>query len=83
MNDPQNNTGAAAIDEGRAIATKWVARFGLGFHPDTPGKDYTPRLTAKEAREYDADMDRLFALDCDPYECGLAAMRLHAPDAFA
>jgi len=65
--------------EAMAIATKWVARFGLGFHPDTRGKDYcnadySPCLTFAEAAEYEADMDRLFGLG-DAYEFGLQAMR--------
>ncbi len=26
--------------------TKWVAHLGMGFHPDTRGKDYSPAMTA-------------------------------------
>ena len=48
----------------RAIAAKWVAKFGLGFHPDTRGADYVDSagaccLTDAEAAEYDADMQTL------------------------
>ena len=59
-----------------AIATKYVARFGYGFHPDTRGGDYHPSLTVDEAAEYDRDMDVLFAVEdgCDPYEIAARAM---------
>jgi len=61
--------------EATEIAARWVARFGLGFHPDTRGADYHPPLTVDECRAYDSDMDRLFELGGDPYEYGLRAMR--------
>lgn len=66
----------AAIEwcEARSIANKWVSRFGMGFHPDTRGKDYTPRLNADDAKTYDSDMDRLFEIAPDPYQAGLEAM---------
>jgi hypothetical protein len=57
-----------------AICRKWVKRLGGGFHPDTRGKDYSPRLSADEVREYDADMDTLFGVAQDPYECAVMAM---------
>lgn len=66
--------------EAQTIAAKWVARFGMGFHPDTKGVDYVDMasgercLTDEEAAEYDADMDRLFVVAADPYEAGLVAM---------
>lgn len=59
------------------IANKWVVRFGLGFHPDTRGKDYSPALTKAEIEEYDSDMNDLFNLDVDPYAVGVAAMERH------
>lgn len=57
-----------------AIARKWVATLGMGFHPDTPADDYEPALTAEQAAEYEADMDELFALSADPYELCISAM---------
>lgn len=60
------------------IASKWVKRFGLGFHPDTRGVDYVDAagvrcLSDVEAAEYEVDIDTLHGL-CDPYEAGLRAM---------
>lgn len=60
------------------IASRWVKRFGLGFHPDTRGVDYVDAayvrcLSDVEAAEYEVDIDTLFGL-CDPYEAGLRAM---------
>lgn len=57
-----------------AIARKWVARIGLGLHPDTRGKDYRPAMDADWIKEYDADMDALFEVAADPYECCIMAM---------
>jgi hypothetical protein len=57
-----------------AICAKWVRRLGVGFHPDTRGKDYSPKMDPAEIKEYDADMTALFAVAADPYECGLMAM---------
>ena len=57
-----------------AICAKWVKRIGGGFHPDTRGKDYTPRMTAEQIKEYDADMEALFKRAADPYECAVMAM---------
>lgn len=72
----------AAIEqvEARVIAARWVARFGLGFHPDTRGRDYVLPdfarcLTDAEADEYDTEINRLFELGGDPYQHGLDAMR--------
>jgi hypothetical protein len=56
------------------ICRRWVAVFGMGFHPDTRGNDYDPPLTAEMAAEYDADMETLFGLGGDPYAPGIAAM---------
>lgn len=66
--------------EARVIASRWVDRFHLGFHPDTRGRDYVlPNmvrcLTDAEADAYDADVERLFSLPGDPYQHGLDAMR--------
>ena len=60
------------------IATKWVAKLGLGFHPDTRGSEYAaatgaPSLTASEVAEYEADMDTMFASGEDIYEVALEA----------
>lgn len=64
----------AAIIDPHAICRKWVKRLGGGFHPDTRGKGYTPRLTDAEIAEYETDMEALFAVAADPYECGVMAM---------
>lgn len=66
--------------QGRTLAAKWVSRFGLGFHPDTPGQDYVNpdgarSLTDAEAAEYEADIDALFGFG-DAYQHGLDAMRV-------
>ena len=58
----------------RAICQKWAARLGFGFHPDTRGEDYSPKLSRAEIREYDGDMETLFRVAADPYEHGLAAL---------
>lgn len=57
-----------------AICAKWCRRIGVGFHPDTRGKDYSPAMEADEIKEYDADMKALFKVAADPYECALMAM---------
>ena len=57
------------------IATKWIAKLGLGFHPDTPGADYDPALSSAETAEYDADMDRLFTTSDDPYAVCIEAAK--------
>ena len=49
------------------IATKWIAKLGLGFHPDTPGADYEPALSPVKIEDYEADMRRLFTISEDPY----------------
>lgn len=56
-----------------AICRKWVARLGLGFHPDTGGLDYDPPLTPNEVEEYNGDMEALFKYAADPYECAIMA----------
>ena len=59
-----------------AICDKWVAKLGYGFHPDTRGADYRPRLTPMEVIAYDHDMMRLFGLDVlDPYLYAVAALQ--------
>lgn len=70
-------------DEAYEIAARWATKIGGGFHPDTPGRDYVYYLDSghrrmfsdDEAADYDADMDRLFAIAADPYETALCAMR--------
>jgi hypothetical protein len=64
--------------EAEHIAEKYISRLGLGFHPDTRGKDYVDSLgkrtfTAKEAAEYEADMGRLFEI-AEPYGVVLSVM---------
>ncbi len=67
---------ATSRKEAEAIADRWVARIGFGFHPDTRGDDYCrPRFSKKTVAEYEADMDRLFGLDVDPYEIAVEAMK--------
>jgi len=56
------------------ICRKWVEAIGVGFHPDTRGASYRPKMSRDMVREYDADMVRLFAAPCDPYDLGLEAM---------
>ena len=63
-----------------AICRKWVARLGLGFHPDTRGEDYLDdngehALPDAEVIEYNRDMNTLFKVAADPYECGVMAMQ--------
>lgn len=59
----------------RALASKWVSRIGLGFHPDTRGDDYSPPLgDAATIAEYDRDISQMFELPGCPYASGLAAM---------
>lgn len=62
------------IIDPHAICTKWVKRLGGGFHPDTRGKDYRPKLESADVAEYDADMNSLFDAAADPYECAVMAM---------
>lgn len=57
-----------------SICRKWVSRIGLGFHPDTRGKDYSPALSAADVKEYDRDMETLFGAGGDPYEFAVIAM---------
>lgn len=61
-------------DAAKTICRKWVSRIGYGFHPDTRGKDYFPRMRADEIEEYEADMERLFTLGGDPYRYAVEAM---------
>lgn len=75
VSDPELAIAAAkAWGDPHALCAKWVKRLGLGFHPDTPGSGYEPALLPEEAAEYDRDMEALFAVAADPYECGLMAM---------
>lgn len=64
----------AVSTDPHAICRKWVNRIGVGFHPDTRGKDYTPKMSPEWIKEYDADMELIFARAADPYECGIMAM---------
>ena len=57
------------------ICERWVARLGGGFHPDTRGADYSPRMTPEQIRQYDHEMELLFSLPGDPYGHGIHAMR--------
>jgi len=57
-----------------AICRKWVSRIGIGFHPDTRGHDYSPPMSKSEIKEYDIDMEALFAVDADPYKFCVMAM---------
>jgi hypothetical protein len=66
---------AAYYRDPHAICRKWVAMLGLGFHPDTPGADYSPQFDADTIAEYDADMTVLFEVADDPYECGIMAWK--------
>ncbi len=67
-------TARAAMIDPHAIFTKWVEIIGGGFHPDTRGKDYSPALDAEQVKDHDADMEALFAVAADPYECAVMAM---------
>jgi hypothetical protein len=64
---------AANDDEALRICRRWVAMFGMGFHPDTRGADYVPPLPPEMVAKYDEDMETLFGLG-DPYAPGIAAM---------
>jgi len=61
--------------EAHTICRKWVARLGLGFHPDTGGLDYAPALSPNDVEEYNSDMERLFAIASDPYESAIEAWK--------
>ena len=61
-------------DNGYEICARWVRRIGWGFHPDTRGRDYFPTLGTKEILNYEADMDRLFECEDDPYDVAVHAM---------
>lgn len=63
------------IRDPHAICKKWVRKLGTGFHPDTRGRDYRPRMSAEDIVEYDGDMETLFEVASDPYECALMAMQ--------
>ena len=69
-----NDEGTNQMQDPHAVCRKWVRRIGLGFHPDTRGKDYSPAMSAAEIMEYDADMEALFKAAADPYECSIMAM---------
>jgi len=63
----------------RAYAESWVTwvttEIGMGFHPDTPSKDYVTPLPMDLAAEYD-DMIRFSHEHLgDIYEVGLATMQ--------
>jgi hypothetical protein len=51
------------------ICRKWVKRIGGGFHPDTAGFKYEPKLSAEACEEYEQDIERLFRdAPGDPYK---------------
>ena len=66
----------------------WAAYLGLGFHPDTRGRDYVHAdgsrcFTDAQAAAYDADMHDAHRNEGDPYEAGIAvwqALGLIPPD---
>ena len=61
MKDPHN--------EAMRICMKWLNIVGLGLDIDLPAADYVPAFdNAEMATDYDADMETLHALECDPYE---------------
>lgn len=77
--DDPNNTEAEIAEilaehAAHEIAAHWVARLGLGFHPDTRGADYSPALSADDVQRYDRDMETLMRAPGDPYAIGLEAM---------
>ncbi len=55
------------------ICDRWIGTLGLGFHPDTRGKDYRPELTPEQIRAYDLDMELLFSISADPYAHAIAS----------
>ena len=61
-------------NEAKTIAERWFNLIGIGFHPDTQGDDYSPKLSREQAIAYDRDMARLFELSDDPYEICLELM---------
>lgn len=59
-----------------AICRKWVAKIGGGFHPDTAGFRYEPKLSAQECEEYEQDIQQLFRnAPGDPYKFAIMALR--------
>lgn len=58
----------AELEEAKKISRRWAKVLGLGFHPDTRGKDYKPALSPSQCDAYDRDMAQLFKLSTDPYE---------------
>jgi hypothetical protein len=58
------------------IAQKWIALLGIGFHPDTTGRDYTPFLPRAMQIAYEQDMDQLFQMELDPYAVILTEMEM-------
>lgn len=74
---------ALRAPEETQIATRWVEKLGLGFHPDTAGRDIIPALEPYQIIDYERDMERLHEISADPYLAGLRAMRIALPDCFA
>jgi len=64
--------------EMRDISRKWVALFGIGYHPDTAAGDYSPPLTPAQQTEYAFDMRKMRRMSaiCGLcyYQSGLDAM---------
>jgi hypothetical protein len=53
---------------------RWVSvEVGIGFHPDTSAKNYTPSLPAALNNEYDGMISFCFEHMEDPYEVGIDA----------
>jgi hypothetical protein len=51
----------------------WVKRLKLGFHPDTAGADYRPKLSPAEIADYDRAIAAVRRrCECDPYEVAVA-----------
>ena len=59
-----------AVDEFAAL----VEAVGPGFHPDTPGSDYTNLPAGYTADEVDRIVEAVLAADLDPYEIALDLM---------
>lgn len=38
----------------------WAAKIGLGFHPDTPSRDYDPPLEREDIKRYDREVETAF-----------------------
>lgn len=66
-------------ERAKNITRRYVDILGMGFHPDTRGRNYIdgsgrPPFTKVEADQYDSDMEELSGL-CDQYEIGIDEFR--------